>query len=637
MISQTTIQKINEEARIEEVVGEFVILRKRGSNLIGLCPFHNEKTPSFHVSPSKGIYKCFGCGKAGGAISFLMDSQQMSYVDSLRFLAEKYKIEIEESAATEVEKEDVKRRESLFIVNQFACKFFEKNLWETEIGQAVALAYFRSRGFTDHIIQNFQLGFASATRDQLTSESMKAGYSLELLKAAGLTSKTEGSKNDFFIDRVMFPIHNPNGKVIAFGGRTLKSDKNIPKYLNTGETEIYEKSKVLYGMFQAKQEIRRKDECYLCEGYTDVLAMHQAGITNAVASSGTALTPEQVKLVKRSTDNLTIVYDGDAAGIKAALRGIDIAIEGGLNVRIVLLPDGEDPDSYTKKNGAEAVSTFLQSHKQDFILFKSSLLKEEAKGDPVKRAELSRDIIETIAKVSDPLKRAEYLRECSRILEIREQTLIGEVNKIIKKKLYEPNPNQPISYVPDDTKTHHDQNEFLQTEVNHAEVYERDIIRILVEYGNEVDEDNQHLSSAIFAEIESAYFTLEKYRALFEKLSVLSESGSKKMDFTQLDSEMNAMVIDIQFSPHQISPNWTEMHEIIIPSRESIIAKDVKNSTTMFKLYKINELIEKNMEEIKNAKSQEELQMLLQKDLILKSDKRKISAELGIVIHGKLK
>lgn len=641
MISPATIQKINDDARVEEVVGEFVHLKRRGANMIGLCPFHNEKTPSFYVSPAKGIYKCFGCGKAGGPVNFLMESQNMTYVEALRFLAQKYNIAIEETEQSPQAKEEASLRESILIANSFAQKHYTKNLFESEEGRAIGLAYFRERGFSDQTIQKFQLGFAMNQRDGLVREALANGFSLDILKKASLSSKAEDTKNDFFFDRVMFPIHDLTGKVIAFGGRTLKKEKTIPKYINTAESEAYEKSKVLYGIFFAKNEIRKLDDCYLCEGYTDVISLHQAGIENAVASSGTALTPDQVKLVKRFTDNLTIIYDGDAAGIKAALRGVDIAIEAGLNVKLVLLPDAEDPDSYVRKTGETEFREYIQKNRKDFILFKTTLFYDEVKDDPIRRADLTKEIVQTIAKINEPFRRMEYVKECSRIMDVREQLLITEINKLIRRQIQSKDgraPEEiPVTERPNAEEQLTHQQQFRESKPQ-AETYEKDIIRLLVEYGHLPYTENETVADHIINSLEVSHFELEDYKTFFNYVAERHQSGQKlkEGDYRNNDQDnIQKLAINVLFFPYSISENWEIKHEIAVPDKSKTYIRDIESSLNMFQLHKLNQLINKNFERIKHETDVEKLDSYLRIDMKLKEKKRELSKLMGIVVHPK--
>lgn len=429
MIDQITIDKIIEAARIEDVVGEFVTLKKRGVNLVGLCPFHTDKTPSFYVSPSKNICKCFACGEGGSAVHFIMKHEQLSYYEALKYLGKKYNIEVQEKELTEDQKNAYNERESLFILNDHARNYFVNTLHNHSEGKTVGLSYFRERGFRDDIIKKFQLGYSLEQRDAFTQDAQKNGFRKEYLIKTGLTIEGENYVVDRFRGRVMFPVHTLSGKVVAFGGRILKKAENTGKYVNSPESDIYHKSDQLYGIYFAKQAITKSDCCYLVEGYTDVISMHQAGIENVVASSGTALTFGQIKLIHRFTTNITVLYDGDAAGIKAALRGIDLLLEEGMNIKVVLLPDGEDPDSFARKQNAESLHSYIKEHEVDFIRFKTQLLLNDAGEDPIKRASLISDIVNSITIIPDSIIRSVYIRDCSSLLGIDERVLIDEVNK----------------------------------------------------------------------------------------------------------------------------------------------------------------------------------------------------------------
>lgn len=431
MIDQATIDRIIDAAQVVDVVSQFVTLKRRGINYVGLCPFHEDRTPSFYVSPSKNICKCFACGEGGTAVHFIMKHEQLSYFDALRYLAKKYNIEIQERELTDEQKQAYNERESLFILNDFARNHFVKTLYEHIEGKSVGLSYFKERGFREDIIQKFQLGYSLEQRDSLTQEAIRNGYKEEFLVKTGLTIKSEsnGALIDRFRGRVIFPVHTLSGKVVAFGGRILKKAENTGKYVNSPESEIYHKGSELYGIYFAKQAITKADCCYLVEGYTDVISMHQAGIENVVASSGTALTHGQIRLIHRFTEYVTILYDGDAAGIKAALRGIDLLLEEGMKIKVVLLPDGEDPDSFARKQNAESLTKYVQEHEVDFIRFKTQLLLDDAGNDPIKRATLISDIVSSIAVIPDNIIRSVYIKDCSILLNIDERILIQEVNK----------------------------------------------------------------------------------------------------------------------------------------------------------------------------------------------------------------
>src|ERR1700761_3853990 len=431
MITKPTIDRIMEVTDIVEVIGEFVQLKKRGANYVGLSPFANEKTPSFTVSPAKGIFKDFSSGKGGSTITFLMELEKFTYPEALKWLAKKYGIEVEETVDSTENKEEENHRESLMIVTAYAAKFFHESLLETEEGKNIGLSYFKERGFSKETIKKFELGYSPDQWEAFTGRALKEGYQEEFLVESGLSVKRENnSLYDRYRGRVMFPIHGFTGRVIAFGGRTLKTDKNVPKYVNSPESEIYHKSNVLYGLYFAKKAIRDEDNCYLVEGYADVLSVHQAGIENVVASSGTSLTVEQIRLIGRVTKKITILYDGDAAGIKASLRGLDMILEEDLNVKVVLFPDGHDPDSYVRQVGTNAFKRYIEEDKKDFLLYKTDLLLKEAGTDPIKRADVIREVVESIAKIPDSIKASVFIKDCSHLLQIDERALLSELNKM---------------------------------------------------------------------------------------------------------------------------------------------------------------------------------------------------------------
>lgn len=431
MIKKEVIEKVIDTARVEEVVGDFVDLKKRGTSLIGNCPFHNEKTPSFHVSVSKGIYKCFGCGAGGDALKFVMEIEKYSYPEAIRYLANKYNIEVEEVERTPDQMAMQDKRESLYILSKWANKFFTEKLWESEEGRSIGLSYFKERGYREDIIKKFELGYSPDSWDALVKAAQEAGFLKEYLRDIGLAvERDDGSQYDRFRGRVIFPIFNLTGRPIGFGGRTLKTDKAVPKYVNSPESDIYHKSDVLYGLNFAKKAISDNDVCYLVEGYADVLSMHQAGVENVVSSSGTSLTSGQIKLIARYTKNVVILYDGDAAGIKASLRGTDMLLEEGLNVKVLLFPDGHDPDSYVQKHGSTTFREYIDKHPEDFVFFKTNILLKDSGDDPIKRAEVIRDVVESIALIPDEIKVSLYIRRCSTLLDIEERALLTELNKI---------------------------------------------------------------------------------------------------------------------------------------------------------------------------------------------------------------
>ena len=482
MIDHNTIQRIIDTAEITEVVQDFVNLKKRGVNYLGLCPFHNEKTPSFTVSPSKGIYKCFGCGKGGNAVNFIMEHEHLGYPEALKYLAKKYNIEVVEKELTAEEIQQQNERDSLLVVTKYANTYFQEKLHKNNDGRAIGLSYFKERGFREDIIKKFELGYSLDVRDAFTIAAKEKGYKVEFLEKSGLTIVNENGQFDRFRGRVIFPIHGLSGNVIGFGGRILRKDAKAAKYLNSPESEIYHKSRILYGMYFAKQSITQLDKCYLVEGYTDVLSMHQSGIENVVASSGTSLTVEQIRLIKRFTPNVTIIYDGDAAGIKASLRGIDLVLEQGLNVRVLLLPDGEDPDSFSKSRSSAELIDYIEKNEEDFITFKTRLLSQEAKNDPVKKANLITDIVRSIAVIPENITRTVYIKECSIILDIDEKVLYGEINKI-RRRTFEK--DYPKTVSPDAPfKTASPTVPSFVSDI-YSEAQEKEIIRLLLHYANQ--------------------------------------------------------------------------------------------------------------------------------------------------------
>ncbi len=442
MISQTTIDSVFETARVEEVIGDFVNLKRAGSNFKGLSPFSDERSPSFMVSPAKGIWKDFSTGKGGNSVKFLMEHSQFTYPEAIRYLAKKYNIEIEETEQTEAEKANTDLRESMYLVSEFAAKYFQDVLVNSEEGKAIGLSYFKERGFTNETIKKFNLGYSPETWDALTKEALGKGYKLEFLESTGLTIPREDRPFDRFKGRVMFPIQSMSGRVLGFGGRILTNDKKAAKYLNSPESDIYHKSKVLYGIYYAKQSIAKQNNCYLVEGYTDVIQFSQAGIENVVASSGTALTPDQIRLINRLTRNITVLFDGDAAGLRAAIRGIDLILEEGMNVRVCSFPQGEDPDSFARKNSHDDLVAYLENNSKDFIQFKASILMGEAKNDPIKKADLIRDMVTSISKIPDRIQREVYIQECARIMDISEQVLTSTLAQLIQKDIADANKKQ---------------------------------------------------------------------------------------------------------------------------------------------------------------------------------------------------
>jgi DNA primase len=620
MIPAKTVQEILDAARIEEVVEEFVSLRKRGVNLIGLCPFHNEKTPSFNVNPSRNLFKCFGCGKGGGPATFLMEHERFSYPDALRWLARKYNIEIQEIERSPQQMAEQQMTDSLYIANDFALEHFRGQLFDSDEGKSVALNYFKHRGLREETIRAFGLGYAPEQRDLLIRAARTKGYSTELLKKLGLCSP-DGAR-DFFRGRVMFAIHNLSGKVAAFAGRTMSTDKTIPKYVNSPETEIYVKNKTLYGAFQAKKAIRQLDECILVEGYMDVISLYQAGIENVVASSGTSLTEGQIQLIKRNTQNISILYDGDAAGVKAALRGLDLVLEQDMNVRIILLPEGEDPDSYVQKNGGEALRAYMAKASQDFIFFKAQLLLEETQGDPIKKSALIKDIVSSISKIPDPIKRSLYLKECAALLEVDESALLNETNKNITgsmKKQAEKAARAPESAT--DSPDWMPNPEFPVEDPHFApvkekpmlrgdEFQERDIIRLLIQFGEQLLAQEQITVAAfILSDIEDSIGSFDN--PLYGKIAAesrdfLQQGGVVNQHFfLQHESrEINDLAINLLTSPWEMSPNWEDKWQFPLQNQqkpELNFDQDMRQAVNRFKLRKLMKMCDINMSRIKAA------------------------------------
>lgn len=648
MISKETIARIIDTARIEEVVGDFVTLKKRGSNLLGLCPFHNEKTPSFNVSPSRNIYKCFGCGKAGNAVSFVMEHEHYSFPEALKYLAAKYGIEVEETEDTQQDKQAELERESLFIVNQFAQQFYTDYLFNSEEGRAVGLTYFAERGFDEPAIRKFQLGLAPEEWDAFFKAATAKGFSRETLVKAGLITEKQNENSgdnkayDRFRNRAIFPIHNLTGKVIAFGARILKPDPKAPKYLNSPETEIYHKSKILYGIFFAKKFIIEKDECFLTEGYTDVISLHREGIENVVASSGTSLTVEQIRLIARYTKNITILYDGDAAGIKASLRGIDLILEQGLNVRVVLFPDGEDPDSYARKHSRSEIQEFIRSNRKDFITFKTGLLIKDAGNDPLSRAALIREVVESISKVPDPISREMYVRQCSSLLNVTEQTLIFEINKIRRKqveKTLERDVKQEAEIIiPQEFKA---EQEVADT---HSSVWqEAEIIRLLVNYFDEQISLSQHTDDGhkefklragefILSQLQADEIEFEDglYKQMFEIICSHGAGFQASVFISHEDQQIRETATDMMTDRYGLA-NWKQWTGIEVKTEKEVLSRQVMSAVYMVKTRKLMSLIRENNQKIKEAVDSE-VEELIKERMELEEMKRELAGFLGIVV-----
>lgn len=631
-IPEYIVDEILQTARIEEVIGDYVQLKRAGSNYKGLSPFTEERTPSFFVSPAKQIFKCFSTSKGGNAASFLMEIEHFSYPEALKWLAKKYGIDVpEDKPPTPEELAASSERDSLFIVNEFAQKTFSDRLWNHEQGTAVGLSYFIERGFREDIIKKFQLGFCLESGTDLTQAALNAGYQLTYLETAGLTKTNERGSFDFFRGRVMFPIHSISGRVLGFGGRTLKSDKNIAKYFNSPESIIYNKSQILYGIHFAKNEIIKSDSCFLVEGYTDVVSMHQAGVENVVASSGTSLTKDQIRLIKRYTNNITILYDGDTAGIKASFRGIDLILAEGLNVKVVLFPDGDDPDSYSKKVSRDALENYIRENARDFISFKTSILLAETANDPIKRADLIKGILNSISVIPDAISRTIFLKECALMFGMEEHILTGELNKLridlVRREHDLPIPN-------DRNKTSQDQS--LETEkaiekINLIEDAEKELMRIMLRYGTkkiEVDHVNedQTLQKVETTVIELIIHELEKdeisftnpiLNKIFKKFKAgieenkLFEASSFHREVDQL---IVAFVVETEMEQHALSSNWYNRYRVQVKTEEQKLYLAVKQALYQLKHHFIlNEIqkIDNRLKASSNEASEELITLLL--------------------------
>jgi len=661
LISKSTIDKVFDSARIEEVVGDFVALKQRGVNKIGMCPFHNEKTPSFTVSTAKGIYKCFGCGAGGNSVKFVMEHEKYTYPEALRYLAQKYNIEIEEDQYSEEDSQIRSERESQHVVLTHAQKYFSDILMKNDEGKAIGLSYFKERGYTEETIEQFQLGYGLDNWDAFTKDALEKGYQLEYLEKTGLTIVKEDKHYDRFRGRVIFPIHNFSGKVIGFGGRVLKKDVKAAKYVNSPESEVYEKRRVLYGIYYSKKDIVAQDNCYLVEGYTDVITLYQSGIKNVVSSSGTALTVDQIRLVKRITNNITILYDGDSAGIKASFRGIDLILQEGLNVKIVLFPEGEDPDSYAMKVSTEELHDFLQENAKDFIGFKTGLLLEEASADPVKKSALIREILESVAVIPDAISRSTFLHECGRTMDISEQILITELNKIRRKNTDQMRRQagdyrqEPVEIPISDYKSGFpgaSENVYDKGETILNEPQERDVIRFLLNFGdsridlelkksenkkevktggeitveqfivNELANDGLEFETKVYGNIFREYEEAVKSKVTLDQQYFLQHS----------DPEVAELCVDLVFSPYALSKNWEERHQIHVSTEETILRKAVEHTVYSLKMSKVKRLIAENREKIKVSEDEATRANLLKQYSGLLEAKKFISKVLGRVV-----
>ena len=660
MIKRETIDKVLDAARIEEVVGDFVELKKRGTSLIGNCPFHNEKTPSFHVSVAKGIYKCFGCGAGGDALKFVMEHEKYAYPEAIRFLADKYHIHVDEVERSPAQLAAQDKRESLFVLNGWAGKHFRNELSHTELGKSIGLSYFRERGYPDHIIEKFELGYSADAWTALVDAAEKEGFSKEYLVEVGLAvQRDDQSLYDRFRGRVIFPIHNLTGRVVGFGGRTLKTDKKVPKYVNSPESDIYHKSNVLYGLHLAKRAIAEKDVCYLVEGYADVLSCHQAGVENVVSSSGTSLTPGQIKLIARYSKNVVILYDGDEAGIKASLRGTDMLLEEGLNVKVLLFPDGNDPDSYVQKFGAAAFKEYLDKQQEDFVFYKTNILLRDAGEDPIKRAEVIREIVSSIALIPDEIKVSVYLKRCSTLLDIEERVLLTELNKMrlgkAKAEDRKAASKQAQNLSQGAAEDDHIPAEMLaamqaegialpqtdqNTERSPEVLMERELVRVLLNYGRELvaweGDGDIPVAPYLLASLDDIDFEDVPSRIIideFKKRAEEYEVPEAKFFFSHQDKAVAQLAVDSLASKYEISPNWSDdKRKIFVPEEKDQLKDLVNQLIYRVKKNKIELQMRRIREELKTVSSEDDMQILLSKYQKLKEGEKLLGTFLGNTI-----
>ena len=645
MISPNTIQQILSRIDVIEIVGTFVKLKKRGTNYLGLCPFHNEKSPSFTVSPAKEIYKCFGCGRSGNSIGFLMEHEKYTYVEALRWLAQRYNVEIEETEVSPEQKLQQQSAESLFIINNFAQQFFSNHLLNTEEGRDIGLSYLKLRGFREEIIKKFQIGFNPEARDSFAKAAIQSQYNIELLQKSGLVAIRDERPVDNYRGRIIFPIHNQSGKVVGFGARILKTNDKAPKYINTPENDIYVKSKILYGSYFARQAIDKADECLLVEGYTDVVSLHQAGIENVVASGGTSLTPDQLRLVKKYTNNLTIIYDGDSAGIKAALRGMDLALEESLNVKLVLIPDKEDPDSYVNKVGAAAFKNFIALNKKDFILFQLEVSLKDAGNDSVKKSAVVNQVAETISKINkaeDFTRQQDYIKQSSELLKIEESGLHALVNKFIREKITKEEsrinrqdandnfapPLQPFEIEDDAIGL-----------LNKDEQHERAMVRSLLEFGLKEWDKELRVADHIFTEIEANQLDeMIENKNLIDLIKIykgMYDAGLEPNPKTFLyheDFTLSSLVVSVMDYTYEISPNWKNIFEGKIATREDLYKEEVFSTLNYLKLRKIKRMMDENQRSLEKESTVDEQMVFLQIHQHLKHMEIELTKQLGTVI-----
>ncbi|MES2799048.1 MAG: DNA primase [Bacteroidota bacterium] len=649
LIPANIVDEILQTARIEEVIGDFVVLKRAGSNLKGLSPFTDERTPSFVVSPGKQIFKCFSTSKGGNVASFLMEKEHFSYPEALKWLANRYNIEIpEEKPLTADELAQITERDSLFIINEFAKDFFVENMHDSDEGKAIGLSYFEERGFTKETIKKFSLGYSIDKSDSFTKRAIERGFKLEYLEKVGLVKSKDDRQFDFFRGRVMFPIQSVTGRVLGFGGRTLSSDKKIAKYFNSPESIIYNKSEILYGLFYAKGDIVKYDNCFLCEGYTDVISMHQAGIQNAVSSSGTSLTKGQIKLISRYTNNITILYDGDAAGIKASFRGIDLILEEGLNVKVVLFPDGDDPDSYSKKVSFTELESYIKDHTQDFISFKSSVLLADANNDPLKKAELIKEITHSVGLIPNEITRVIYTKQVAQIFEIDEAIVQNELLRIRKvslsKQFQEPEIKELPIYIPSSEPSE----VFIDTTSKITESVERELIRMMVIYGdyelivkNEENELNELSTSVVERicdelKVDGLHFSNPQFANLHQFLQdgIDNQTIYKMSSLTNHhDQEIVKLVSELISDDIDLSPNWAAKHKIVIKHEKDDLDETITHVLNRFKIVKIESIIATIKGKMKDpSTSYEDQLILISEQMGYDRTRAEIAAQLGNVI-----
>ena len=653
-IDPETVERIKQAAAVADVIGDYVTVKKKGANYWACCPFHGEKTPSFSISPSKGIYKCFGCGKAGDSVRFVMDIEGLGYGEALRHLAKKYGIDIQEEEMTDDQILRQNERESLFIMLDYAKEFFKKQLYDTEEGRSIALPYFKERGFSDSTLQAFDLGYSPEAWDALLKSALKQGFSQEIIEKAGLVTQKndEGKVYDRFRNRVIFPIHNVSGKIIAFGARILRNDakSSQAKYLNSPETEVYHKSSSLYGIHQAKNELRRLDVCYLVEGYTDVISLHQAGIKNVVASSGTSLTIEQIKLIGRFTQHITVLYDGDSAGIKAALRGMDLILEEGLQVNLVVFPEGQDPDSYVRKIGSEAFVEYIKKESKDIISFQANLFLQEAGDDPFKRSELIKEMVLSISKIPDAIQRSLFIQKTSSLMRLEEDVLLAEMNKIHLKNLKQrggansqsgsaPISSQEFSEVQNLIEPVSDSG--VESYQNLAFYQESECIRLLVNFGHlEINPEKApgvSVTQYLLEELDGVLFQMPLFNKLMEICKTeFKNSNSLKPEFYlhHTDEEIQRFAIDCSSEKHNLSTTWKDRHEIKV-TNEAEMLEDLayKNVLRLRKVYN-DQRLQESLDLMANFQGDpNDMNDLLVNFIRLKEVQKNISQELGTVIE----